>query len=67
MTAPFKKGDRIKLVSMGKDDPNPVPAGTLGTVRGKPNEFQGKWQVAVAWDNGRSLALVVPPDCAVLA
>ena len=54
------KGDRIKLLQMN-DDPDPIPAGTLGTVTfiNKCGDFT---QIAVDWDNGRKLMLAVPPD-----
>jgi hypothetical protein len=62
-------GDRIELVRM-TNDPCPIQSGTKGTVQfvGPPlpdwsstaaQDFQ---QVAVKWDNGRTLSLVVPPD-----
>lgn len=55
----LKAGDRIRLLSM--DDPDPVPSGTLGTVRGVYPQHQ--WtQVDVDWDNGRTLMLSTPPD-----
>jgi len=55
----LKAGDRIRLVSM--DDPDPIPAGTAGTVVGVSP--QSDWtQVDVDWDNGRSLMLSIPPD-----
>lgn len=59
----FKEGDRVRLVFM-PDDPDPVQAGTLGTVRDttelpfKPPQLQ----VHVNWDNGRTLSCVCPPD-----
>lgn len=53
-------GDRIRLVAM-PDDPCPIRPGTEGTVS-FVNELWDSWQITVAWDNGRSLALVVPPD-----
>lgn len=61
---PFDEGDRIELVSM-TNDPDPIPAGSKGTVAMKPGWFQNAWQVTVEWDSGRALSLVVPPDVAV--
>jgi len=60
MTNQLKAGDRIRLTSMA-DDPDPIAAGTTGTVaRMHPH---GDWtQVDVEWDNGRSLMLTIPPD-----
>jgi hypothetical protein len=63
MTTP-QPGDRIRLVAM-PDDPDPVPAGTTGTVRSVRTCGSGRdaWlQVDVDWDNGRKLMLSVPPD-----
>lgn len=57
---PFQDGDRIKLVEM-VDDPAPIEVGALGTVR-SCTPIDGRWQVEVHWDNGRRLALIVPPD-----
>ena len=58
-TCPLKAGDRIRLLSM--DDPDPIPAGTTGTVVGVYP--QSDWtQVDVDWDSGRSLMLSIPPD-----
>ena len=55
----LKAGDRIRLLSM--DDPDPIPAGTTGTVVAVYP--QSDWtQVDVDWDNGRSLMLSIPPD-----
>ena len=59
-----RKGDRIRLVAMA-DDPDPVPEGEVGTVVGVARHGGGNntWhQIDVAWDNGRTLMLVVPPD-----
>lgn len=59
-----KIGDRIKLVYMGAD-PDPIPAGTLGTVTRITHLKFGhdvQIQVGVDWDNGRSLSCVCPPD-----
>ena len=60
MTTPLKSGDRIRLISM-TDDPDPIPAGTTGTVTGVYPQ-NGWTQVDVEWDNGRSLMLSIPPD-----
>lgn len=53
-------GDRIRLVSMA-DDPDPIPAGELGTIVGAYTQ-RGWTQVDVNWDSGRSLMLTIPPD-----
>lgn len=60
MNPQLKAGDRVRLVSM-TDDPDPIPAGTTGTVVGVYP--QTDWmQVDVDWDSGRSLMLSIPPD-----
>lgn len=53
---PEAVGTRIELVFM-PDDPDPVPAGSKGTVTGGSGG-----QLWVDWDNGRSLCLVLPVD-----
>jgi hypothetical protein len=48
-----------------RDDPDPVQIGEVGTVVRATRHGGGKdaWlQIDVAWDNGRSLMLVSPPD-----
>jgi hypothetical protein len=60
MKCQLQPGDRIRLVSM-PNDPDPIPAGSLGTVRSVHEH--GDWsQVDVAWDNGRQLMLCLPGD-----
>lgn len=56
-------GQRIELVAMA-DDPDPIPIGTRGTVRNatRVGGRDGFLQIDVAWDNGRTLMLTVPPD-----
>jgi hypothetical protein len=46
------------------DDPDPIQAGQTGTVVGVHSHGgQKPWhQIDVAWDNGRTLMLVSPPD-----
>lgn len=60
VAANFKAGQRIRLVSM-IDDPDPIPAGTTGTVV-KIYSQQDWFQVDVDWDTGRTLMLSIPPD-----
>ncbi len=60
MTTAPKPGDRIRLLSM-HDDPDPIQPGTVGTVVSVA--ALDTWhQIDVAWDNGRTLMLVSPPD-----
>lgn len=64
MTSIPKKGDRIRLVFMD-DDPDPIQPGQLGTVvdLNVIGSEQTRWlQIAVDWDDGRSLMLACPPD-----
>ena len=56
-------GTRVRLVSM-PDDPDPIAPGTEGTVT-----YVNRWgslpdstQIAVDWDNGRSLMLLAGVD-----
>jgi hypothetical protein len=59
----WQQGDRIELVAM-PDDPNPVRKGTRGTVREVMLEYPRYDQtvLAVDWDDGRTLNVVLPPD-----
>jgi len=63
MTTIPRPGDRIRLLAM-HDDPDPIPAGQVGTVVGVARHGgKDAWdQIDVAWDNGRTLMLVSPPD-----
>lgn len=64
MTSIPQPGDRIRLVAM-QDDPDPIQAGQLGTVVrvARHGGGRGLWhQIDVAWDSGRTLMLVSPPD-----
>lgn len=57
-------GDRIRLLVM-PHDPAPIERGTEGTVTKVVKlSIMGDngHQIQVAWDNGRGLALSVPPD-----
>lgn len=58
---PCKDGDRIELLNM-PNDPHPVPAGTKGIVLAVRSIRNDEWQIAVIWDNGRTLALIHPVD-----
>jgi len=52
-------GDRVRCLYM-PDDPDPIPAGSTGTVTKVTNGPLA--QVSVDWDNGRSLSLVPGTD-----
>jgi hypothetical protein len=61
----MKVGDRVEMISM-PEDPNPIEAGTKGTIRslnkvdfGRGDSFT---QIRVDWDNGRKLMVCIPPD-----
>jgi len=58
-----KVGDRVRLVQM-PDDPAPIIPGTRGTVTyvTELHMIGDKYQIGVAWDDGRTLSMVVPPD-----
>jgi hypothetical protein len=53
-------GQRVMVTAM-PGDPRPVPLGTWGTVRGTYDMIAGPY-IAVEWDNGRSLNLLVGID-----
>lgn len=53
----YPSGTRIQL-DADMDDPQPVPAGTKGTIIA----IDDMAQVVMKWDNGRSLSLVLNVD-----
>jgi hypothetical protein len=54
-------GKRIRLTQMV--DPNPIPVGSEGEVTWVNRvPSMGFTQMAVKWDNGRTLMLSIPPD-----
>ena len=53
----YPLGTRVRLLNM-PNDPNPVPAGTCGTVMA----VDDAGQLLVQWDNGRSLSLLPGVD-----
>lgn len=66
VAADLKANDRIVLVYMG-NDPDPIPVGTVGTVRDtigfvRFDNNEKEIQIAVEWDNGRTLNCICPPD-----
>jgi hypothetical protein len=60
-TPPFRKGDRIRLIEM-VEDLDPIPPGTFGTVNEEPMLLTDCWAIPVQWENGRTHALLMPPD-----
>ena len=48
------KGKRIRLLQM-KDDPNPVPDGTEGTIL----NVDDIGTIHVKWDDGRTLGVII--------
>jgi len=54
-------GKRVRLIEM-PGDPDPIPAGSVGTVRSYSASVGGGIQFRIDWDNGRTLCIVSPPD-----
>lgn len=54
----YPAGTRIQLDSMG-DDPRPIEAGTMGTVR----VVDDMGTIHCDFDNGRRLGLIAGEDC----
>lgn len=64
MIFPCKEGDRIRLLHM-PEDPDPIPAGTTGTVTSVSpcsSWMRGELMVSVKWDIPRSLSMIYPID-----
>ena len=60
-------GDRVELIRMD-DDPDPIEPGQQGTVQRITKMGDGSETVEIEWDNGRTLAVIIPPDeCRVVS
>ena len=57
LRAQYPPGTRVRLIEMA-GDPNPIPPGTMGTVRA----VDDAGQLVMAWDNGRCLSLIPGVD-----
>lgn len=66
----FVVGDRIQVVGIMRNDPDPIPVGTTGTVTYLANEGTVLEQVHVDWDvspDGRKRTLMlVPADYSIV-
>jgi len=51
-------GDRVRMVGLMPDDPDPIEVGTEGTVTGIGGSIGGRVQIFVEWDTSRSLILL---------
>ena len=56
--------DRVRITGIMRDDPDPLPVGTTGTVI-VANAFTG--QILVDWDCGRRLILLTEDPFEVIA
>ena len=57
----MKVGDRVEMISM-PEDPNPIEAGTKGTICSINKVDFGRekfTQISVKWDSGRTLMVVI--------
>jgi hypothetical protein len=50
--------DRVRMNGVMPDDPCPMEIGAEGTVRAIGAMIQGRTQIDVDWDNGRTLMLL---------
>lgn len=55
--------DRVKMIGLMPDDPNPIPVGTEGTVIKVVPEVG---QIYVHWDNGSKLILLTTDPYKIL-
>lgn len=54
---PHHEGTRIELTGPMRNDPDPIPVGSRGTITGGNGS-----QLFVNWDNGRTLILLPDED-----
>lgn len=57
-----KQGDRIEITGTMPEEPNPLPVGSLGTVRRVRNPGTELEQISVDWDDASRCLLLLPDD-----
>lgn len=63
----YKAGDRIEVTGVMVNDPAPMEVGATGTVTHVTEPLGGlSGQLWVEWDNGRTLAVLIPEDLPVI-
>jgi hypothetical protein len=59
-TVTLQQGDRIEITEVMPDDPNPIPAGSRGTVRRVTNQGTSFEQIDVDWDEPNRRLMLLP-------
>lgn len=64
----YEAGDRIVVIGVMADEPDPMEVGARGTVtKVNVSPYRGcGGQLWVDWDNGRTLNILIPEDLAII-